>query len=212
MIPLTAGHVRLTKLVSRYLDSLTAEENMVLHSAFFTSIFLSGILYLTIFSVGNASPIVNSDALGERSTLAPRAATEAKESTLFTPRNQITPGSVNKYSSRGAVNSSMRRKNLLKINQQKLEDSLPDVIPKDPNGFFHPASLNRFKSSVASFKAWQHLNFLPDATALARTKAQDVASKVDNFIDKIAIERHPHDRRLGKSAFRYSDSSTDTVK
>ncbi|POW10022.1 hypothetical protein PSHT_08980 [Puccinia striiformis] len=154
---------------------------MVLHSAFFTSIFLSGILYLTIFSVGNASPIVNSDALGERSTLAPRAATEAKESTLFTPRNQITPGS-------------------------KLEDSLPDVIPKDPNGFFHPASLNRFKSSVASFKAWQHLNFLPDATALARTKAQDVASKVDNFIDKIAIERHPHDRRLGKSAFRYSDS------
>ncbi|KAA1111566.1 hypothetical protein PGT21_004639 [Puccinia graminis f. sp. tritici] len=169
---------------------------MMLHSSLFTSIIISGIFYLTVFSVGHASPILNSDLRGARSTLSPRAGTEAKEPVLIR-RNQSAPGSEK--------DSATGTKKLSKTKQQRNEAPLSDVIPKDPNGFFHPASLNRFKSSIASFKAWQHLNFLPDAATLARTKAQDVASEIDYFIDKISTEHRP-DKREEKPSMSHLKS------
>lgn len=175
----------------------------MLHSRFFTSILLSGIFYIAVFSVGNASPIGNFDPPGVRSTLSPRTGTEAKGSFLF-PRNQIAAGST-QDTNHSQANSFTGKTNILKTKQQKNEDSLPDVIPKDPNGFFHPAALSRFKSSIASFKAWQPLNFLPDAPTLARTKAQDVASKIDYFIDKISTFHHP-ERHQGKSVINHLKS------
>lgn len=75
----------------------------------------------------------------------------------------------------------------------------PEVIPKDPNGFFHPASLGQFKENVASFKAWKESNLTPDDDTLARSKAEDVAAKLDNFIEEISIKHAPMNR-LEKTA------------
>ncbi|PLW46170.1 hypothetical protein PCASD_04192 [Puccinia coronata f. sp. avenae] len=162
---------------------------MIKRLSFFTCVIFSAFL-LAVSSLGNAAPIVNSDSRGPRSMTSTGTESDNKETTMFSG-NRIVPGSYKEKNILQVKNPAARKK-LSKTRQQRNESSLPDVIPKDPNGFFHPASLNRFKSSVASFKHWQHLNVLPDATTLARTKAEDVALELDYFIDKIATPHHPH--------------------
>jgi len=162
----------------------------MLGPSFLTGIILSALFYLATSSVGVASPIVISDYRDTKSTLSARTEAATKDSSTLIPRNRIAHQNDEErtkfqvYSSTGSKKQS--------TTAQPDESSLPEVIPKDPNGFFHPASLNRFKASVASFKAWQRLNVVPDATTLARNNAQDVASKLDYFIDKITTRPHLH--------------------
>ncbi|KNZ57127.1 uncharacterized protein VP01_2234g3 [Puccinia sorghi] len=189
----------LTAHKSDFLNFFTAKVqiDIMLGPSFLTGLVLSALFYFATSSVGVASPIVISDYRDTKSTLSARTGTATKDLSTFIPRNHIAHQNDEQINNSQVYSSTGSKKSSTTAQQD--ESSLPEVIPKDPNGFFHLASLNRFKSSVASFKAWQRLNVVPDATTLARNNAQDVASKLDYFIDKITTRPHLHHAWHAKS-------------
>lgn len=156
------------------------------------------------FALGsNGHPIINSDHREEKLTSS-RKGIETKEYSWRSARadiNDATTGGEETYIvniDNFAIDSANIRGNR-KLEGKKIYSSslvpVTQVIPKDPNSFFHPASLRHFKSSVASFEAWQHLHLFPDPHRLSRDKAQDVAAEIDHFIEKFSSATQSHEMR-----------------
>lgn len=164
-----------------------------------SSNFLFVALSLIFATARNAYPIINFNYRESTLTLSQRGL-ETKEASRHFYRAQINYEGVTSEKSKTNINNFAMdpstvqlKKRSKRVEKQQIKlKTAPEVIPKDPNSFFHPASLNNFKSSVASFKAWQHLHVVPDTHKLAQDKAQDVAAEIDTFIEKFSTASQTH--------------------